>query len=334
MGEKRPIDRKRESGGMADIGTAEEGAIVDMINIKERLIIVKEKAIYESFTADTVDPGRTNIDLPNIIHKLLVDQGADSELVGKTFLTAKIFFKGHSFKPVDAESSLFIMLELLKELIVLEKEINSYLEEEQKLTTDYESKRGQKVSYAIPTITNLESRCKTIFQKTDHIEQFIMAIVMVFYPADGLTKHSHFPRLYEVIKTKYGEKDLFSQNLSKAVYLMKVLRLIRNGLDHQLDNVTVKNFELQPDSPVLSPTMELNHKEGKMERVSLSVFLPSMFKQLVSIIEGLAIFLAAKKVNPMGQLEFGVRKIPAAQRCNKFVRYSFWSSLGNGFYHQ
>jgi len=334
MEEKRPIDRKRESGGMADIGTAEEGKIVDMINIKERLIIVKQRAIYESFTADSIDPGRTNIDLPNLIHKLLVDQGADSELVGKTFLLAKTFFKGHSFKPVDAEASLFTMLELLKELIVLEKEINSYTQEEQKLTADYEGKRGQKVSYAIPTVTNLESRCKTIFQKTDHVEQFIISIFKTFYPSEGLDKKSHFPRLHEIIKSKYGEKDMFTENLNKAVYLMRVLRLIRNGLDHQLESVVIMNFELQADSSVLSPTITLNHKDAKMERVSLCVFLPSMFKQLGSIIEGMIIFLAAKNVNPMGQMKFGVKQIPEAQRRNKFVRYCFWSSFGTGFYHQ
>lgn len=334
MDERRPIDRKRESGGMADIGSPEEGAIIDMINIKERLIIVKERAIYESFTADSVDPDRTNIDLPNLIQKMLVDQGADSVLVGKTFLLAKTFFKGHSFKPADAEASLFTMLELLKELIVLEKEINSYIHEEQKLTADYESKRGQKVSYAIPTVTNLESRCKTIFQKTDHVEQFIISMFMTFYPAEGLDKKSHFPRLYEIIKAKYGENDMFTENLNKAVYLMRVLRLIRNGLDHQLETVTIKNFELQADSSVLSPTIELNHKDAKMGRVSLSVFLPSVFKQLGSIIEGLIIFLAAKNVNPMGKLKFGVKQIPETQRRNKFVRYCFWSSIGTGFYHQ
>jgi hypothetical protein len=300
MKEKRPIDRKRESGGMADIGSAEDGAIRELINIKERLIVLKEKAIYESFTADTADPGRTNIKLPNLIHKLLIDQGADSELVAKTFLTAKTFFKSHSFKPIDAESSLFIMLELLKELIVLEKEINEYLTEEKKLTADYDSKGKQRVSYAIPTLTNLETRCKTIFQKTDHIEQFIMAIIVIFYPAEGLTKHSHFPRLYEVIKSKYGENDMFSQNLNQAVYFMRVLRLIRNGLDHMVESVTITNFELQPDSTVLSPTIELNHKEGRLERVSLCVFLPMLLKQLISVIESLTIFLAAKNVNHGG----------------------------------
>ena len=115
---------------------------------------------------------------------------------------------------------------------------------------------------------------------------------------------------------------------------MRILRLIRNGLDHQLDSVIVKNFELQPDSPVLSPTIELNHKDGKMERVSLSVFLPSMFKQLVSIIEGLTIFLAAKNVIPMGEMKLGVKQVPKSQRRNSFVRYSFWSQLGGEFYHQ
>jgi hypothetical protein len=41
MQEKRPIDRKRESGGSADIGKPAEGAIIDMIWIKWGLNIVE-----------------------------------------------------------------------------------------------------------------------------------------------------------------------------------------------------------------------------------------------------------------------------------------------------
>ena len=45
--EKRFVDKIRESVGHADIGTAEDGAIVEMKNYNGRLIILKENAIYE-----------------------------------------------------------------------------------------------------------------------------------------------------------------------------------------------------------------------------------------------------------------------------------------------
>lgn len=61
MEDKRPIDRIRTCSGAAYIGSDEDGAIVDMINTSERLIILKEKAIYEHITADKVDPERMSI---------------------------------------------------------------------------------------------------------------------------------------------------------------------------------------------------------------------------------------------------------------------------------
>jgi hypothetical protein len=52
MSEKRPIDRKRESGGHADIGSEEDGAIIEMQNIGGRLLVIKERSIYEMVMAD------------------------------------------------------------------------------------------------------------------------------------------------------------------------------------------------------------------------------------------------------------------------------------------
>jgi len=56
--QKTDIERLRNRGGVADIGTKEDGAIVETININERLITVKEKSIYELVLADTLDPQR------------------------------------------------------------------------------------------------------------------------------------------------------------------------------------------------------------------------------------------------------------------------------------
>lgn len=93
MSEKRPIDRIRDSGGHADIGTLEDGAIIEMKNIGGRLLIIKERAIYEMVMADTIDPERTNINLPTTIHKLIIDKGTESETVSRTLLTAMTLFR-------------------------------------------------------------------------------------------------------------------------------------------------------------------------------------------------------------------------------------------------
>src|SRR5579862_7806392 len=120
-----------------------------MIPIRGRMIIVKTKSIYEMAMADDIDPQRTNINLPPTVQKLIVDQGSDSEMVAKTFLTAKTLFKPEFFEStLDTERILKLSLEILEELVILEREIDKYLDQEKKLIDGYESKKDKATSYS------------------------------------------------------------------------------------------------------------------------------------------------------------------------------------------
>lgn len=330
MSEERPIDRKRNAGGQTDIGTEEDGAIEEMINLEDRLIIVKTRSIYEMQMADAIDPQRTNINLPTSVHKLLINQGTESEIVGKTFLTARtLFHKGHLDQSINTKVLLKLSIEISNELIVLNREIAKYLDEEKKLHEGYDNAKAKPGSYSIPSVLNLETECKTIFQKADHVEQILMEIVTIFYPAEGLTKQSHFPKLLDLMKKKYGEADAFVKFLSEIEEFMKVIRDLRNGLDHRLSFVTVWNFELQVDSSVFSPSIELKSKEAKLERTSLSHFLPLVLENLVTITETMFAYLASKNAK-QSAMSFQVKEIPEERRRYKHVSFSFWSPIGQG----
>ena len=93
--EKRFVDKIRGSGGHADIGTAEDGAIVEMKNYNGRLIILKENAIYEMVFADSIDPDRTNQNLSPTIHKLIITKDTGSPIVCKIFISAKTLFNNY-----------------------------------------------------------------------------------------------------------------------------------------------------------------------------------------------------------------------------------------------
>jgi hypothetical protein len=335
MEEKRPIDRKRESSGHADIGTEEDGAIVEMKNVGGRLLIIKERSIYEMVMSDTVDPGRTNINLPNSIHNIIIDKGTESEAVSKTLLTALTLFKDEYIsKTVDCSILISLTIDMLSEISILEKEITEYLNTENDIVHEYEERKNQNVSYKLPTIINLDSKCKTIFQKANHIEQILIDIFTKFYPHLGLTKQSHFPLLYKKLKGLYGETDQFVDFISKTVYFMEVIYELRNGFDHRLDYVKAFNFELQTNGNIILPTIELNHKKIKLERTSLNDFLKLLITNNLDIIESTFAYLASKNIRSSG-LPLQVRLIPEVERRNKFVRYSFWTSLGEeGFYIQ
>lgn len=335
MNQKQPIDRIRESGGHADIGSEEDGAIIEMKNIGGRLLIIKERSIYEMVMADDIDPERTNINLPTTIHKLIIDKGTESETVSRTLLTAMTLFRPEYISnAVDCSKIIGLTIDLLSEISILEKEIEEYRLAEKTASDEYEERRNQKVSYKLPSVVSLESKCKTIFQKADHTEQTLMDIIVKFFPNLGLTKQSHFPNFHEKLKEKFGEADPFVEFIKKTVYFMQVIRELRNGFDHRLEHTKVFDFDLQTSGDIIAPSIQLNHKKVKLERTSLSDFLEITTKNLLDIIELTFAYLAGKNIKT-GGMPYQVRQIPYDKRRYKFVKYSFWMPIGNeGFYCQ
>ena len=335
MNDKKPIDRKRESAGHTDVGSAEDGAIVGMKNIGGRLLVFKEKSIYEMIMADQVDPDRTNINLPNMIQKLIIDKGTESEIVSRILMTAVTLFKPEYInKTIDSAKVIGLAIDLLSEISMLEKEIGDYKIAELKASEEYEDRKIKNLSYKLPSIVNLESKCKTIYQKADHVEQTLMEIIINFYPNLGLTKQSHFPNLLEKLKNIYGEKDSFVEFIDKTLHFMQVIRELRNGFDHRLDHTKVYDFDLQKNGDVIAPSIELRHKKIKLERTSLIEFLESLEKNIIDITEVTFAYLASNNIKPNG-MQYQVKEIPLEKRRNKFMKFSFWAPFGNeGYYMQ
>lgn len=331
MIDKSEIDRKRNQGGTAEVGSKEDGAILEMQKIGERLFVIKERSIYEFIMADDIDPERTNIHLPNNMHKRIINQGVESEIVSRIFITAKTLFKQNLFdKKICTDNALLLSLELLQELAILQDEIQNYLKKEENVIQEYYSKTGSPI---IPAIEHLQTNCKTIFQKAYQIEQILIDLVVIFYPNEkGLNKQSHFPKLYEFIKGKYGENDPFAEFIKSTLGFMKILIEIRNGLDHRLNTVNVENFELLPDGNLYSPTIALSYKDVKLERESLNSLLPNVEINLIAIFENISAYLCSKNAIP-GMMEYRIVKIPENKRLNKFVKYCFWSPMGEGGYY-
>lgn len=332
---KRPIDNKRESGGTTQVGDNLDGAIVEMTEVNGRLFVIKERSIYEMITADDIDPERTNISIPNYIPKLVIDLGSESEMVSRTFLTAKNLFKTEYIETIiDFGKVQKLSVEIVQELSILDKEIREYLEQEKIEISHFEERQKQEKPISLPSIINLESTCKTIFQKADHVEQVLMEIIVEFYPNEGLTKQSHFPIFYDVLQKLYGTEDNFSDFVMSTLNIMKIIRELRNGLDHRLKTTDVRNFEFLPSSEILLPTIELDSRNAKMKKSFLSQILPILEKNLISIIEVTFTYLTEKhlKKNIFG---YQVREIPIEKRKYKFVNYCVWSQLGkDGFYNQ
>lgn len=332
--DKRPIDIKRSSGGQAEIGSEADGAIMEMYNLGGRILVIKEKSIYELRMADDIDPDRKNPNLPPSTQKLILPLGTTSEMFSRTFLTARRLFKPEYFSlPFNLTVALSLALEVIQELSVLDEEITDYLAAEKKASDYYEERKSKNLDHAIPSVTDIKTRCKTIFQKVDHVLQAQMEIIRMFFPE--FSKQSYYGKFLEFIEEKHNDKIEFIDFLKRIVPFIELTRNIRNCLDHRRTETEIKDFELQGNLDILTPTIEIEYLTSKLERTSLASFLPTVKENLVTINENLLAHLCSIALNPDRYMPNRVLIIPEEKRINKFIKFAYWSALGEGgFYHQ
>jgi hypothetical protein len=73
MIDKRPIDRLRDGAISLEVKTPDDdSAISIMITVSDRLLVVKEKGIYEIKPADKIDPDRKNIQSGLILKSVVI----------------------------------------------------------------------------------------------------------------------------------------------------------------------------------------------------------------------------------------------------------------------
>jgi hypothetical protein len=334
MSDKREIDLKRDRGGSVDIGTEDDGAILEMYNLGGRMLFIKEKSIYELRFADNIDPNRENPNLPPSTQKLILPLGTTSEMFSRTFLTARRLFKSEYFTiTIDINNALSLALEVIQELAALDGEITDYLVAEKKASDEYEERKGKNLDHTVPSVTDIKTRCKTIFQKVDHVSQAQIEIIRLFFP--DFSKQSYYGKFLEFIEQKNSDKVPFIEFLKGILPFIELTRNIRNCLDHRRTETQIKDFELQQNLDILTPTIEIEYLTSKLERIPLSSFLPVVRENLVTIFENMMAHLCSSVLNPDRIMPSRLLIIPDEKRINKFIKFAYWSALGEGgFYHQ
>lgn len=331
MNTKRPIDLARDQGGQADVGTAEDGAIIHMEKIGEQFLIIKERSVYELKMADDIDPERKNPNLPPTSQRLVVNFGTESEIFSRTFLTARQLFKtSYLTSTIDMSQAILLTLEIVQEIAVLDEETKKYISAENNAIAEYNDRKEKKLDHAVPSIPDIKTRCKTIFHKADQAYQALLALIRIFYP--DFNKQSYYSSFMEFIKTKYGEEDPFTKFLQEVLSYIMLARNIRNCLDHRRTEAEIKNFEIQLDGSIIAPTIEVHHLESNLARMSLSQFLPSVTENLVSIVETMIVLLASRNLKNNRLMPGEFRFIPEEKRLNKNIRFAYWSPIGDGGY--
>ena len=325
---KSPIDIKRDSGGMVNIGTPEDGAVGKMVEIDGSLYIIKEKSIYALQTADQIDPDRTNIALPNVIPRPVLTEGFDCELVGKTLLTAATLFNKGKFLPTTFEHgrALSLSFEVLKNMIAMRTEAEEF-EAAQRKACERTASASSAGSPHFPSMGDVTNPCRAFMQQAFHAQGSLLAIVRLFY-CD--IEKAPWDILFERVKGHYGESDDFTQFLVHAVPFLKGVMNIRDCLDHKnIKGVTIKDFAMQLNGKISVPTIEVDFRGTRQPPVTISEFMTYVLTNLMIAFELMIVYLCGKHYEAPAPFPIHIGMPSENRRHWKHVRF-YYGSVWDG----
>lgn len=318
----------RESGGSFTIKYQDDGtSISELLSLNGGLLALTKKAIYEAKLADQIDPKRENPNIPPVVYRRILEIGTDSELVGRVLLTARNLFRKEFLPPsIDLTQAMTLAYEALMDIVAMQSTSDEYMLAE-KRAIEVAAQNG---ASAIPCIGNVQARCKTFFQKADHVEQSMWDILKLFHPELG--SKCNFDSLHDFLKDKYGEHDDFTEFIHLALPFLKMVRNTRDCLDHRnAKGAVITDFVLLSDGTLAPPAITVSFRDTKQPSVPLSVCMPKMTESMLNCIEPLIAFVCSKRVISFAGFAVQVAALPAERRTNNHVQYGYWIDIGDGF---
>jgi len=317
---------------MAEIGSKDDGRVVKMFSIKDKLYALKESSLYELQTTDE-EGKKVATSEPTLIQKRVISKGPNSDFVSKTILTAMSVFQHGHFDNKIRESIFELCIDTLFEFSALIEAVNSYNQIEESQISKFEMSDKKDHNFVIPSISDIRTRAKTIFQKTDQISQNLISIIQLFYkPRKG--KHgTPFEQLQEHFRVNHGEDNPYTKYLEKNIEFFCHIRFIRNGLDHtKAKFVEINDFEYQSQNLTL-PTISLKRSECVLKETQFRKYINDVLSVYPYLFENIITMIADENI-ANNLFAYRIREIPENKRIFPKVRYAFWSPAGkDGFYN-
>jgi hypothetical protein len=312
--DKRPIDRVRESALSMQIGGPEDGAISVMIDMGMALYVVKEHAIYAVQLADQVDPGRTNVAVPNTQQRLLSIGTHDPE-VARIFLTAYTMFKsmhlGASFPEREAWSLAF---EFLRDIVAMMEIHSALVKAIEEAVAAFNAVVTKDRSISLPSLGNSEERCDAFAQKVGHAIDTLKAVARLFYPNELSKKW--IDSLTAVAAKKHGEQAALARFMKDKGSNLLFMREMRNMIEHaQVDAyVRVWDFQLLPSMELAAPSVDIVRPGEPPMSGPLASFMAQIVEELVSIAEAFFALLCGANAQSFSGFPVVVMELPPSRR--------------------
>jgi|APEBP8051072433_1049376.scaffolds.fasta_scaffold02501_1 hypothetical protein len=324
---QRPIDRLRDGGVSLIVNTPDDDTpIRDMISTSDRLLVVKDKGIYEITLADQIDPERTNPTVPNTIQRIL-PFGAADYWIGAVVLTARQLFLSTCFKADVGEKAFDLILGIADDISGAQQILQKYrgLESEAAKTTDPRIVKTR--SFVLPAVGNIEATCNEYLQRSDHALQELFKTVQLFYPDVG---RGRWDGLKEKIDTGPQDIDDFPQFLTESIRFLKFIRNARNCVEHPKpeQRLVALDFSIDQNSVVIPPTIEVFHPNTPLPKSRVIDFFENAFESKVKVVELMVVFLCARNVGEVAGFPVHVIELAPDQRRSPHVRYSYAMPMG------
>lgn len=321
----RPIDRIRDAAFQMQVGTEQDGRIVDMIAIHEKLYVVKTGAIYSFLLADKIDPERQNPKIPNAQQKEL-PIGSDDAVVARILLTAKLLFTktalGQSF---DVEGGMECALCLLKDVENL-RGMRGKLEHAQlEAEAMQPSPAARLSSFRLPSIEDIEARFDAFAQKIGHVVDGLETLAKIFYPVELQTKW--IDSLTKLAKERYAQDSPFALYMDRVSPFLLSMRKMRNMIEHPKPDEFIKvyNFRLLPSGELARPSVDIVWLDSPLESSQMTTLMEFLTDHLVNVCEALLVYLCDANINMHGAFSsLRVVSVPPDQRrFHPEIRYSY-----------
>ena len=323
----RPIDRLRDGAGSLTINTPDDDTpIREMISTGDRLLVVKDKGIYEVALADQIDPERTNPTVPNTVQKILPFGAADS-WVGAVVLTARQLFMSSCFNADAGGKAFDLVLGIAQDIAGAQQILQKHRGSESEAVQAIDSKIRQDRSFVLPAVSNVEASCNEYLQRSDHALRELFKTVQLFYPD---VSSGGWDSLKTKIDSGPQDMDNFPQFLAESIGFLKLIRNARNCVEHPRSEqrLIVLDFAIDRNNVLVHPTIEVIHPKTPMPKSQVIGFFESAFESLVTVVELMVVFLCARHVGEVAGFPVHVIELAPDQRRFPHVRYSYGMSMG------
>jgi len=325
MTQKFPFMPQRDAGGSFELNNPDDKTPVrEMFSLDDRLVFITDKCTYCLQVADQIDPKRENSALPHNFQQKLFDYGMESELLCRTLIQAKVLFR-EEFQSIDITEAKRFAFEALESLIAMNEEAKRLSADEKAAVEKVGNQGGGSRSITLPAVGNVRDRAKTYMQKADHFGLALLKIMRLFYPIA-----KNWDALHDIVKTQHGEQDQFFQLSESVTPILRFFRDARDALEHNPANIVIKDYELQPDGTIWLPSIAVDHRKAKHERVSLSALMNQGVASLSTAFEMLIVHACAKAAKPFAGMPMVIGVLPETYQKAWRVRFAYGAFYADG----